>query len=582
MTNPSLPTTVDLAAFLLNLDGSAFGGYRQLLGRIFAGDRYTVDFRHIQGSPGAFPASVCRLGTSFADLGLEDWSLASAPRRLAAADYLLRAFQAGVARHARQRRGAQGSGSFQPLALPPQVLERNLVSFGDSELHLAFRISLPGSRDNRVLGRQAAEMFSVELQSIVADLRQAVTETRLLHHCAAVEDMMALQGELDRCGLVAFVADGSVLPRASGISDEPLRGAVPFRAPEELAVTVNLKNGGPCRGLGLRPGVNVVIGGGFHGKSTLLSALVKAVYPHVPGDGRERVVAHPETVFVRAEEGRAVTQLDISGFIGRLPGGVTGNAFSTNNASGSTSQAAAVVEAAQAGARLLLIDEDASAANFLIKDRNMRRLIPEDPITPLFDRVAELHRDFGVSTLLVTGGSSDHLGAADRVIGMREYLPVDMTGQVKGLALARPEQPATPITLTDCRKVLAESFDPSYLAGRIGKTLPVRIKPLRLQERILEFGEERLDLTRLPALVDADQVLAVGYTLLLARDLCRCRSLSPSALSGLIADLLDKNGLRALAPGNDALFLARPRRLELAGAINRLRSLKVETSAKCS
>ncbi|OGR17439.1 MAG: hypothetical protein A2X81_15925 [Desulfobacterales bacterium GWB2_56_26] len=579
MTNPSIPTIADLAALLQSLDGKVFGSYRQLLQKVFAGDRYAVRFCHIQGSPGAFPASVCQLDLYHADLGLADWSLATAPRRLATADYLIRAFAAGVERHGRQHRGAQGSGSFQPLTLPPQVLERNLVRFGENNVHLAFRISLPGSRDNRVLGRQAAEMFAVEFAGIVESLRCSVGETRQLRrHCEVVEDMVALQGQLDYYGLVAFVGDGSVLPRASGISQEPLTGAVPFHAPEELAVTVTLQNGGQCRGLGIRPGVNVVIGGGFHGKSTLLNGLVKAVYPHVPGDGRERVVTHPEAVLVSTEEGRAVTQLDISGFVGNLPGGAETTRFSTANASGSTSQAAGVVEAVQAGARFLLLDEDSSAANLLIKDGNMRRLIPEDPITSLFDRVRELYHDFSVSTLMAVGGSSEYLGVADQVIGMRNYLPVDMTGQVRGLTLPQPEKPAKPLTLSDNRRVLAESFDPSFLAGRIGKTLPVRIKPLRLQERILEYGNERLDLMKLSALVDPDQVLAIGYGLLMAKDLCRRRSLSPSALAELLAGLFAKDGLGILVPNKeDVLFLARPRRLELAAAINRLRSLKVES-----
>ena len=579
MTNPSVPTIADLAALLKSLDGKAFGSYRLLLRKVFAGDCCTVRFCHIQGSPGAFPASVCRLGLTHAGLGLADWGLATRPRRLATADYLIRAFAAGVAKHARQHRGAQGSGSFQPLTLPPQVLERNLVRFGDTDVQLAFRISLPGSPDNRVLGLQAAEMFSGELEGIVDSLCQAVSETRQLQrHCEAVEDMVALQGQLDRYGLIAFVGDGAVLPRASGISQEPLTGAVPFHAPEELSVTVTLPNGGQWRGLGIRPGVNVIIGGGFHGKSTLLAALVKAVYPHIPGDGRERVATHPEAVFVSAEEGRAVTQLDISGFIGNLPGGAETTGFSTANASGSTSQAATIVEAVQAGARLLLLDEDSSAANLLIKDRNMRRLIPEDPIIPLFDRVRELFQDFGVSTLLAVGGSSEYLGAAEQVLGMRDYLPVYMTDRARDLPLPQPAKPAKRLTLIDNRKVLAESFDPSFRAGRIGKILAVRIKPLRLQERILEFGNERLDLTKISALVDPDQVLAIGYGLLLAGGLCQKRPHSPSALAEVLADLFDKEGLGVLAPSKgDVPFLARPRRLELAAAINRLRSLKVES-----
>jgi len=574
----SLSPILDLIQFLTALDGKAFHSYRKLQGKVYAHDRYSIRFFHIQGSPGAFPASVCHLGLTHEELGLADWSLACRPRKIATADYLLRAFQLGVEKHARQNRGVQGSGSFQPISLPPQVLERNIVHFGLTDVRIAFRVSLPGSHDNRILGRHAALMFSEEMSVIVDTLKEQVCKTaQFKKHCDVVEDMVFLQQQLHGYGLVAFVGDGAVLARRSGVSQAPLTdGAVVFRAPAQMAVEVMLPNAGRQRGLGIRPGVNVLIGGGFHGKSTLLDALSKGVYPHIPGDGRERVVTHPEAFFICAEEGRAVNDLDITGFINNLPGGVDAERFSTNNASGSTSEAAAIVEAVQAGARLLLIDEDSSATNLLIKDRNMRKLIPEDPITPLFDRVRELFRRFGVSTLIVAGGSSDYLGVADHVIAMRNYLPVSMTDRLRGLTLAEPGKPAKPLMFEDKRRVLAESFDPSYRAERIGKTIAVRIKPLRLQERVLEFGNAQLDLTKLKALADPSQALAIGYALLLAGRICRDSSLSPSDLARTLCERIEKEGLAVLSPNkDDTCFFALPRRLELAAAINRLRRLKV-------
>jgi predicted ABC-class ATPase len=341
-------------------------------------------------------------------------------------------------------------------------------------------------------------------------------------------------------------------------------------------VEVSLPNTGLKRGLGIRPGINVLIGGGFHGKSTLLDALAIGVYPHIPGDGREQVVTHSDAAFVCAEDGRAVSGLDISCFFEKLPGGVEAGKFWTKNASGSTSEAAAIIEAVLAGARLLLIDEDSSATNLLIKDDIMRKLIPDDTITPLFDRVQELFQRYGVSTLVVTGGSSEYLGVAEQVIAMHNYLPVCMTDRLRHLPLPKPQKPARPFTLSDKRRVLADNFDPSYRAKRLNRTIAVRIKPLRLQDKVLEYGNEQLDLTKLTALVDPDQVLAVGYALLLARNLCKNSQQSPSGLAGVIATMLARDGLAVLLPEeNDPTFLACPRRLEMAGAINRLRSLTV-------
>jgi predicted ABC-class ATPase len=561
------------------LDGLPYQDYQDLRNQAFQLPCGLLRFVHIQGSPGAFPASVCHLILNTTDLALDERCFANRSRRLAAEDYLLRAFGEGVKAHARQNRGAQGSGSFQPVCLPPQVLERNIVRLDRTQLRIAFHISLPGSETNKILGRHAVQMVAQELPAIVDAVAAAAGRVqKIQRHCDEVEDMLYLQERLTRLGLVAFVGDGAVLPRQSGLSQAPLKeNAIAFHAPGSMAVEVALPNSGPLRGLGIRPGVNVVIGGGFHGKSTLLQALAKGIYPHIPGDGRERVATHPDAIFICAEGGRSVHSLDISGFIDNLPGEVDTGRFRTNNASGSTSQAAAIVESVLAGAKLLLIDEDSSATNFLIKDANMRRLVPEDPITPLCDRVGELYHRFDVSTLMVVGGSSDYLGVAGRVIAMRHYLPEEVTHRLRHLVLPEPEPPAKPLALEDNRRVRAGNFDPRYRAERLGKTLPVRIKPLRLQENILEYGDEQLDLTKLIGLVDPHQVVAVGYALLLAREEVKKHPVSPTQVAEMVCRRIEQKGLDSLSPKQSTpLFLARPRRLELAAAINRLRSLKLE------
>ncbi len=563
---------------LNGMDGKAYRAYRSLSDQAYDTDDYRIRFRHIQGSPGAYPASVLQLEMDVRKMGVDRSHLSGPPRRLATADFLLRAFGEAVSTHARQNRGAQGSGSFQPLQLPPQVLQRNLVQFDHASVRLAFHISLPGSEDNRVAAAHAIAMLEQELPAIVHSLRRsAEAGTALQTHCDVVEDMIDLQNRLSHYDLVAFVADGAMLARRSGISPSPLKdGAVEFHAPDDLAVSVDLRHAGRVRGLGIRPGVNVVIGGAFHGKSTLLRALARSVYPHIPGDGRERVVTHPEAAVVCAEEGRAVTGLDISAFIDRLPSQKSTRRFSTANASGSTSQAAATMEALLAGAKLLLIDEDTSAANFLARDPEMRRLIPEETITPLLDRVRELHRQWGVSTLMVLGGSSAYLGAADQVVVMRNYRPVAMTDSVRALDLPPPPRPHRPLALGDQRRVSAGNFDPRYDAHRMGKTLAVRIKPLRLQPAILEYGNQQVDLTRLDTLVDPHQVMAIGYALLQAGTRMGDRMFSPSGLAEALDELIATEGLDGLLAGTDAcIALSRPRRLELAAAINRVRDLRV-------
>ncbi len=569
----------ELLNLIMSIDSKPFGDYAQLAGRTFDFDSYQLNFVHIQGSTGASPASVCQLLITIEELGLDRRCFTSKYRELATTDYLVRAFQQAVESNTRPNRGTQGSGSFQPLNLPPQVLQRNVVNYTDKEIQIAFHISLPGSSTNTILGQQASEMLTEELSAIVNDLKIAASNThKLTHHCDVIEDMLVVQNQLENHGLVAFIADGSILARASGVSQAPLKNSpVIFHTPEPLAMELDFPNAGIVRGLGIRQGVCVIIGAGFHGKSTFLNALAKGVYPHIPGDGRERVITHVEAVFVCCEDGRSIKTLDISGFINNLPAGVDVHNFSTENASGSTSEAAGIIEAMLAGAKLLIIDEDSSAMNFLIKDQQMRALLPEETITPLFDRVREMYQDHGVSTLIAAGGSADYLSVADQVIHFRDYQAINVAKKMSTLVLPQPHTPDEPLALDDNRQVLADNFDPSYFAGRFGKNLDVRIKPLRLQDMILEYGNEHVDLTHLIALADPCQTMTLGYALLLGRNILKDGLMSPSQLAIELFQHIETEGLSILSQFSEIpLFLCQPRKLELAATINRMRSLKVK------
>src|SRR5690606_6178929 len=295
-----------------------------------------------------------------------------------------------------------------------EILERTAVVVTSERVEVRFVAGLPAA-GRRILGEEAIHLLCEEIPALV---EQVLTVGRvelvgrgpregprwsLQTHLDTVEDQQVLREALAERGLIAFVADGAILPRESGVSDRPLQGprVVPFRAPDSLAVTLETPHRGPVRGMGIPRGVTLIVGGGYHGKSTLLRALSRGIYNHVPGDGREGVVTDPLAVKVRAEDGRRIEQVDISPFINNLPFGADYRRFSTDEASGSTSQAAAIVEALELGARVLLMDEDTSATNFMIRDRRMQALVTRDrePITPFIDRVRSLYRDLGVSTI---------------------------------------------------------------------------------------------------------------------------------------------------------------------------------------
>ena len=568
-----------LASLFRRLDGERFHRYQELRGQAFTYEDFSVRFRHIQGSTGAFPASVCALKVDRDVLGLPGWAVESRPRTLATSDFLLRVFREAVSEHSRSNRGVNGSGSFQPLTLPQQVLERNLVQIDDDRVHVAFRVSLPGDDDPAILGSEAEEMFLGELPDIVEGIQESIRDrSRLRSYCCTVEDAEELANRLSEKGLVAFVADGARLPRRSGVSDRPApeESVVPFRAPPDLATEVHLPNAGRVRGMGIPEGITVIVGGGFHGKSTLLNALAAGVYPHVPGDGREQVITRRDAVMVPSEDGRSICEVDISPFLRDLPDDTDPSRFSTSNASGSTSQAASIVEFLAAGAGLLLIDEDSSATNFLIRDHVMRDLVTDDPITPLLDRVRDLHEEHGVSTVIIVGGSSEYLHVADQVIHMKEYRPLDLTEAASDLPSHAPPAPGRSMSVGDARRLLPGNFDPSYTAERLDRTVDVRIKPLRGENRVLEYGDDQINLRALKGLVDPDQVLAIGRALLSARTELDEENSSPTELAEALDRMISEEGLGSLTR-DDPLFLARPRRLEIAGAINRIRSLQVET-----
>lgn len=335
-----------------------------------------------------------------------------------------------------------------------------------------------------------------------------------------------------------------------------------------------MPNKGVVTGMGIPKGVTLIVGGGYHGKSTLLDALQIGVYNHIPGDGRELVVSNPCTAKIRAEDGRRIEKVDISPFIDNLPFGQPTTAFSTEDASGSTSQAANIVEALEAGAEVLLMDEDTSATNFMIRDHRMQELVakPKEPITPFIDKVQQLYNDYGVSTVLVIGGSGEYFDVADCVICMVEYTPYDVTEKAaviaeKYKAERNPEGGAHFGKITE-RIPLVHSFDPSK--GR--RKVKIRSQTVKT----ILFGTHTIDLHAVEQLIDVGQTKAIGDAIYYATRYMEGEYTLRDIVENVIADTAE-NGLSVLSPypvGTYAAF----RGLELAAAINRLRTLSVRQS----
>ena len=440
-------------------------------------------------------------------------------------------------------------------------------------LELRLRWSLPAF-GREIAGRQAARNLNLDLARAIAslDLRESELGAEAWKHCQVAEDHAALQEILVERGWVAFLADGANLARRSGVSQLPLEGGVPLTAPETLAQTVQLPHAGAVRGTAIPAGVTVIAGGGYHGKSTLLNAIARGIYPHIPGDGRELVATVPEAMAVRAADGRAVTGVDLRPFISHLPGRDADPAqFTTANASGSTSQAASIMESlelwGQPAQAALLLDEDTCATNLLIRDQRMRALVSSErePITPLVDRIRALHRERGISTLIVMGGSGDYLDVADQVLIMDSYRLVDATAQARQVC---DSQPRVDTSLPDF-PLPAQRLPQRPEAKRRG---PSRTRALGTQRLVLDRHE--VDVADVSGLVDEGQALAVAWALraLLERHFDGRTSLSQALAQ--VAKRLDDVGLDALGEAHPA-FLVRPRLVDVGAAVNRLRSLQV-------
>ena len=554
------------------IDGKDYGACQSLKGE-YAYPDFELLITQIPKDPYAPPhTGIYRIRVDNAYLGIQPQLFDSPTAGIAYRDLLARRFS-GKAEQVSQRRRGTGYSGVITLDTPAQaILDRSAVVFTPDGVEVRFFIGLP-ARGRKINAPLAKTMLFDELPSIVGGALHALDPAAVKQHLNAAEDAEHLREKIESLDLIAFIADGSILPRKSGTSDEPLKGekVVVFHSPESLRVSLELPHAGTVTGLGIPRGVTLIVGGGYHGKSTLLHAVESGIYNHIPGDGRELCVADPRTVKVRAYSGRSVASVDISGFIDNLPFKRDTSRFSTPNASGSTSQAASIMEALEMDARVLLMDEDTCASNFMIRDRKMQDLVgrEDEPITPYIERVRQLYEQRGISSILVLGGVGDYFEVADTVIQMLRYEPLDVTEAARRIAKESPgkrrqEHPETPGP-AGIRILDTDSIDP---LNAYGKRSVYATESYRIQ-----FGKTTIDLT------DAEQIIELSQTKAIARAILYLGQTNSGSipLKQLIdgcMEVLKEKGLDGLSPKISGHF-AQFRDIELACALNRLRTVRI-------
>ena len=590
-----MKTKDDLRKLLLSIDHRGYPAYKDTRGRWQYGN-YILSIDHVQGDPYASPSNVSVIVPGRIALFPKDY-LEPKYRRVTLQDMLLRFFSRELSERSRDNsrpsggrdsshpsgaRNGSGKSGLVAVSRPTQeVLERTAcrVDPESGDVTLRFEIGFPAN-GRTINARALIRILDDFLPDAVASslMYRGIDQNKLRAAIHLCDDQQFIREALHEKGLCAFVADGSVLPRQSGISPYPMKGAVPFRSPKELAVTLTLPHAGAVRGMGIRKGVTLIVGGGYHGKSTLLGALEKGVYNHIAGDGREYVITDESAVKVRAEDGRSISNVDISMFIKDLPNNKDTVHFSTQDASGSTSQAANVIEAVTSGAQLLLIDEDTSATNFMVRDELMARVVAKDkePITPFISRIRDLYEKAGVSTILVAGSSGAFFHVADTVIQMDRYVPLEITAAAKAAAAS---DAATGTAAAPTATVYRATGFSLPEAVRIPNKNSALLREGRVKVKVLSddsflLSRDEVDLRGLEQLVDREQIAALAHILKYAELHLIDGRLSFDRVLDRILELAESGGPEEWFDGSTVRCgLAYVRRAEIAGMINRYRKL---------
>ncbi len=560
---------------LQNIHKKSYPAYKSLAGE-YDFTLFILSIDHVQGDPFAAPSHLTiKIDHNKADFPTEFTK--NKTNVTALCDYLLRKFAAETSRFSHQAKGSGKSGLITATKPGQEVLERSSCTMDEKYIYVRFSIGFPAN------GRT---INSIELSKILLDYLPKCVENSLLYRnlnsesvekaIYLAEDQQSLRKYLSENNFIAFIADGSILPRESGISQLPLKGAVPFISPDTMKISVNLPHRGKINGMGIKRGITLIAGGGYHGKSTLLQALERGVYNHIDGDGREFVITDNTALKIRAEDGRFINGVDISLFINNLPNNKNTTCFTTENASGSTSQAANIMEGIEAGSNVLLIDEDTSATNLMVRDELMQKIIAkeEEPITPFLERAKDLYEQSGISTVIVVGSCGSYFYIADKIMQMNNYLPYDITENVKNI-IKQYHAPAITApnfkTPNFCRKIKISSSTTERKNYRGTRKVIERPKIKTSGTDSFSIGHKNVNLRYVEQIVDTEQVEMLAALTRLAIEHFAEKEVKIKEIIHFITQQLEKKEFACCSSKFINGGLAMPRIQEIYASLNRYR-----------
>ncbi|WP_334313864.1 ABC-ATPase domain-containing protein [Aquibacillus salsiterrae] len=562
-----------LQNLLKDIDGKGYKAYKSIQGR-YSFHRFELVIDYVQGDPFASPSKIRVIIPDAYKRMKPEWKT-DKHRRLYVEDLITRKVEKAIEANKDQGKGSGKSGLIMIDSPGQEIIDRTAVTIQSDNITICMSVGLPAN-GRKINSREAAKMFFDAIPQILGNsifqLDDEINDVITL-----ADQHQVIRQKMKEKGWITFIADGSILPRKSGVSDEPLANAIRFQSPKENRVEISIPyRDQPLTGMAINQGITLIVGGGYHGKSTLLQAIERGVYPHIKGDGREYVLTDSDAVKVRAEDGRSVSGVNISPFINDLPHQQDTNLFSTENASGSTSQAANVMEALEASASSLLIDEDTSATNFMIRDSRMQQLVAKEkePITPFIDKILQMKQELNVSTIMVMGGSGDYFDVADEVIMMDQYLPQQVTDKAKRIAQQTPNARQKDGEQS-FGKIPKRCLLPNSLDIRHGKKTKVQAKGLHT----IVMGRTEVSLHYIEQLIDPSQTRMIAEIIhYLAKKDTLSKTASFSELLDKLDYQIDQQGLHSFSPypNQHPGELARPRRFEIAAALNRVRTAKIK------
>lgn len=556
----------DLKRELEKIDGRGYKTYKTLEGQ-YSFEDYILSIDHVQGDPFASPSRIRVIVNSNNNFpkNLFDEKY----KKITICDFLTRLFSKNIYKYGEKVFGSGKSGLIEISKCSQQVIERTSIIINNEKIEARFYVGFP-ARGRSVLSKELEKILFNIIPNIVKNtlIYNNINIKALNDKLKLLEDQEFIRKQLKDKKLIAFIANNSILPRESGISQKPLKDGKKFISPKELEVEFNTPNRGLIKGMGIPEGITLIVGGGYHGKSTLLKALELGVYNHIEGDGREFVITDNTALKVRAEYGRAITKTDISLFINNLPNGKDTKKFYTENASGSTSQAANIIEGIESGTKLFLIDEDTSATNFMIRDSVMQQLVSKDkePITPFIDVARSLYKQKGISTILVAGSSGDFFDIADLVIQMDNYEPYEVTKKAKALSRG--------ITNVNENLKVDIDFNRVILKGTI-ESSPKGVKVKTLGKDGISINKENIDLRAVEQIVDNEQLNTIGAIMKYAENKLMGKNLTLAQIADNITEELKNNliGIENIKGGYGSFAIVRKQ--EIMCAYNRYRKIKI-------